>query len=199
MNYLDVYKGCFNDPQYSNEHHIQYDYVIRQINATFLAPLRGSGAEPGLKRPKRVIDVGSGRGQLIALIQMNFPDVEITSVDLEKFHKRDVAQFIQCDLSKPASRDQLKKSGTYDLVTCTDVFEHLDESFMEDVISTLATLAPNAIYAVANHSDVINGIELHTIQRDHLWWSALFEKYYTILDFTSDYGGRLYQFTLKRN
>ena len=186
MDYLDVYKGCFNNPQYSNEHHIQYDYVIRQINTTLS------------ETPKKVIDVGSGRGQLIALIQMNFPDVEITSVDLEKFHKRDVSRFIQCDLSNPVSRDQLKKSGPYDLVTCTDVFEHLNESFMEDVISTLATLAPNAIYAVANHSDVINGIELHTIQRDHLWWSALFEKYYTILDFTSDYGGRLYQFSLKR-
>jgi 2-polyprenyl-3-methyl-5-hydroxy-6-metoxy-1,4-benzoquinol methylase len=186
MDYHNVYKGCFSNPSYSAHHHIQYDYVIQHMKENLQVA------------PKSVIDIGSGRGQLIRMIRNHYPETEITSADLEKFHQESVSNFIQCDLSKAECREELKKTATYDLATCTDVFEHLDESFIEDVIATLAELAPNAIYAIANHSDVINGIELHTIQRDHTWWIVLLEKYYTILDFKSDYDGRLYQFTLKR-
>ena len=186
MDYHDVYKGCFSNPHYSVEHHIQYDYVIRQMINTCATP------------PKKVVDVGSGRGQLISMIKGLYPAAEITSVDLEKFHQIDIQRFIECDLSNPVSREKLKQSGPYDVVTCTDVLEHLNESFIEPVIATLAALAPHAIFAVANHSDVINGIELHTIQRDHIWWMMLLGKYYKITDFRSDYDGRLYQFNLER-
>ena len=61
MDYLGVYKTCFSDQTYSNAHHVQYDYVIEKIASVHKDDDAFS-----------LIDIGSGRGQLIALIKQKF-------------------------------------------------------------------------------------------------------------------------------
>lgn len=179
MNYLDIYQKSFDTPDYSNSEHYQYYHVLSILqnkydkNDTF-----------------SVIDIGSGRGQLISAISMHFPNSVITSVDLKKFHNCNVNEFITCDLSKESDRDKIQ--GKYDILICTDVFEHLDKCFIQDVIYLCARLSSTCILAIANHSDIINGIELHTIQECSDWWDVLIKKYFNIDKYDMFYQNRLY-------
>ena len=179
MNYLDVYTNSFNTSSYSASHHVQYDYVIDVLKSRYQPDSVFS-----------IIDIGSGRGQLIALIRSTFKNSVITSVDLHKFHPYEVNTFITCDLSN--NNDRNKITGTYDVVVSTDVFEHLDKSFINDIITMCSRLSNTCIFAIANHSDIINGIELHTIQEPHTYWNALLEPYFTIQEIIIMHDNQLY-------
>lgn len=170
MNYLDVYSKCFADTDYSNHYHTQYDYAIARLKTRYERTAKF-----------RVIDVGSGRGQVIKLLKSNFPNCEIVSVDLMNFHNIPVNNFVICDLSKEADRTRLKADyGKFDVLVNTDVLEHLDKSFIEDVIKLFSELSSLSILAIANHSDIVNGVELHTIQENHKWWGDMLSKYFKI-------------------
>jgi 2-polyprenyl-3-methyl-5-hydroxy-6-metoxy-1,4-benzoquinol methylase len=182
MNYTDVYTMAFSNKQYSNDHHIQYNYVIEELKLMFK-----------LDDQFEVIDIGSGRGQMINAIQANFKNAIITSVDLERFNTISGITFIQCDLSKAEDRNKLLLKK-YDVVVSTDVLEHLDISFITEVIELFSKLSNKSILAIANHSDVWNGIELHTIQGNSIWWMNLLNKYFKLQKFESIFDDILYLF-----
>ena len=179
MNYLDVYKKCFGVETYSNCHHIQYDWVIDNIKKKF-----------NREDIINIIDIGSGRGQTISLIKQNFPNSKITSVDLEKFHPYDVEQFIPCDLS--SSSDRSKINGIYDVLICTDILEHLDKSFIKDVVEMCSKLSKYCLFAIANHSDMLNNIELHTIQEKNDWWENIINLFFIIQNYSCHFNNTLY-------
>lgn len=179
MNYLDVYTKSFNTLTYSASHHIQYDYVINILKSLYKPDDVFS-----------VIDIGSGRGQLILLIKSTFKNCNITSVDLQKFHPYEVNTFIACDLSNNDDRNKI--TGVYDIVVSTDVFEHLDKSFINDIIKMCSGLSTISIFAIANHSDIINNIELHTIQEPHTYWNKLIEPYFRIEECKIMFDNQLY-------
>jgi 2-polyprenyl-3-methyl-5-hydroxy-6-metoxy-1,4-benzoquinol methylase len=181
MNYLQVYTDAFSQPQYSAQDHVQYHYVTDLLDKLAL---------PSFK----VIDVGSGRGQLIQRIRQRHPSAHITSVDLRRFHDEPVDEFIRCDLSNAADRERI--AGTYSILTCTDVLEHLDKSYVDEVLARFSKLAGLSVLAIANHSDVINGVELHTIQEDHHWWEERLGRHFEILDRQHMYAGRLYMYVV---
>ncbi|MEI7441200.1 MAG: hypothetical protein WCK43_06160 [bacterium] len=89
-------------------------------------------------------------------------------------------------------------SKKYDVAVCTDVLEHLDKAFIEDVVGLLSRLSDNVVLAIANHSDVWNGVELHTIQESDIWWDSLLKKYFKLKDKQVRYDGRLYQYSMNR-
>jgi 2-polyprenyl-3-methyl-5-hydroxy-6-metoxy-1,4-benzoquinol methylase len=189
MDYKKVYDMAFSHPSYSNEEHIQYKYVqdnIQQFNLP----------------NNKIIEIGSGRGQNLQKCIDNKDNIQnliLTSVDLNNYHNMTVDTFIKADLSKPDDRLEILNSGLYDILICTDVFEHLDKRFIEDVIELCAKLAKYSIIAIANHSDIHNGIELHTIQESDTWWDELLKKHFTITDKQKHYGNRLYMYKLVSN
>ena len=185
MNYLDIYEKSFNVTDYSNEYHFQYSYMLDILQKKYNSNDQFS-----------VIDIGSGRGQLIKLIMTNFPNSKITSVDLKKFHKYDIHEFISCDLSKAADRDNV--TGNYDVLLSTDVFEHLDKTFINDVINMCSRLSSTCLFAIANHSDILNGIELHTIQESMEWWNNVLSSSFKIDICESHSTNRLYTFQCSR-
>lgn len=184
MDYTKVYTDAFNTASYSNDHHIQYDYVINYLKRQFTAD-----------SSFHIVDIGSGRGQLISLIKQSFNNAKITSVDLDNFHFKEVNNFIKCDLSNSNDRMTLSENK-YDILVSTDVLEHLDISFIADVIKMFSKMADKSILAVANHSDIINGVELHTIQKDKLWWNNLIGKYFNINECLEKYNNRLFLYEL---
>jgi 2-polyprenyl-3-methyl-5-hydroxy-6-metoxy-1,4-benzoquinol methylase len=184
MDYTKVYTNAFNTPSYSNDHHIQYDYVIDYLKTQFTSDSTFN-----------IVDIGSGRGQLISLIKESFNNAKITSVDLEKFHFKEVNNFIKCDLSNSNDRAKLLENK-YDILVSTDVLEHLDISFIDDVIQMFSKMSHKSILAVANHSDIINGVELHTIQKEKFWWNNLIGKYFNINECLEKYNGRLFLYKL---
>lgn len=181
MDYLQTYSSAFSNKTYSSEHHIQYDFAIDCIKKihnhldTFTC-----------------IDIGSGRGHLIKMVKNCFPNSTITSVDLEKFNNENV-NFKKCDLSNADDRNNLI-DNSYNVLCCTDVFEHLDKSFIEDVIKMCSVLSKNCVLAIANHSDIMNGIELHTIQENDKWWELYLTKYFVIEKKEIRYNGTLYMY-----
>lgn len=181
MNYLQVYTDAFSQPQYSAQDHVQYHYATDLLEQLAL---------PSFK----LIDVGSGRGQLIQRIRARHPAAHITSADLDRFHDVQVDEFVRCDLSVAADRERL--GGTYNVLTCTDVLEHLDKSYVDAVLARFAALAGLSVLAIANHSDVMNGVELHTIQEDHHYWEGLLSRHFEILDRRYMYDGRLYMYVV---
>lgn len=186
MDYLNVYTNTFSDNTYSNHDHVQYSLGIHAISEHFKND-----------STFKLIDIGSGRGQLLNNIRSSYPNARITSVDLQKFHNNPSSydEFISCNLSLKTDRDNIVDK--YDILTCTDVFEHLDLSFIEDVVAKCAELAPYSFLAIANHSDIWNGVELHTIQKDTEWWSSLLSKYYKINSYESKSNGALMVFRCK--
>jgi ubiquinone/menaquinone biosynthesis C-methylase UbiE len=96
MNYLDVYSKVFNNKTYSRGSHIQYGFALQEIIDLYT-----------IEKKFNLIDIGSGRGQLIKKIK-KFTHADITSVDINKFHNLDVT-FLKCDLSKSSEREELMK------------------------------------------------------------------------------------------
>ena len=146
-----------------------------------------------------IIEIGSGRGQNLLKIlneKNSIKNLVLTSVDLNNFHNITVDKFIKCDLSIESNRNLLK-NNTYDILVCTDVFEHLDKSFIEDVIKICSEISTYSILAIANHSDILNGVELHTIQENNVYWENIINKYFEIHKKETHYNGRLYMYVVK--
>lgn len=186
MDYLDIYKKTFAIDSYSNEHHIQYDFIVNELKKIY----------SDIDRQFKLIDIGSGRGQVLSYIKNIYTNANITSVDLEKFNNIKIDNFIKCDLSNQTDRNNI--CGLYDILICTDVFEHLDKSFIEDVINMCSKLSNKCIFGIANHSDIQNGIELHTIQENDLWWDKIILKYFNINDKLIKYDGRLFLYVCEK-
>jgi cyclopropane fatty-acyl-phospholipid synthase-like methyltransferase len=182
MDYKSVYKTAFSNISYSNDDHIQYDYVVKKLKTMFSPD-----------DTFELIDVGSGRGQLLQLVRKEFKNAILTSVDLQKIHNVPVNYFIECDLSNNSDR-LLLLNKKYDVLVCTDVLEHLDKSFIVDVFNTFFKLSNKSILAIANHSDILDGVELHTIQENNQWWEIYINTFYSIDDMVSAYNGRLYMY-----
>lgn len=178
--YLKIYEAAFTNRRYNVHRPTEPSYVFavnvaRQIKAT------------------SIVDIGSGRGCMLTLFD---PAIKIISVDLRRFHNLPY-DFITADLSTPAGRAIIAALKA-DLVTCNGVLEHLDESFIDDVITAMSSTAPHAVIMTADHSDIINGVELHTLRRPPAWWRERFERRYKILNDRPHYNGRSHSFDLLR-
>jgi methylase of polypeptide subunit release factors len=73
MDYKKIYESSFNQTGYNlhpdNEFRFQFvnDYIkTNEINS--------------------IIDIGSGRGNILKIIKETYPNVEVTSTDIKKFH-----------------------------------------------------------------------------------------------------------------
>ena len=180
INYRQIYENSFSDLKYNfhsdNEYRFNmvYDYInVNKIN--------------------NIIDISSGRGNIIKHILNNYPNIEILSCDLKKFHDYDV-EFIEMDL---CNKDTFKIRKKYDLLTCLDVLEHISKECIDDVLSFFSNISKNALITIANHSDIQNGVELHVIQENMEYWEPLISKYFEIIKNETQYNNTLYMLTLK--
>lgn len=121
-----------------------------------------------------ILDAGCGEGNHLKRMIKNGYDafgIELSSVCCDKFlqdvpHKNvDIIGF-----------RNYKKN--FDALICMDVLEHIPIKFIDDTIDALSTFSNVAFLGIANHSDVINGVELHEIQESNKWWFEKLSKYY---------------------
>lgn len=182
MDYKKTYEKSFENANYNlhSDQEFRFQYVI---NA--LAKIKVGS----------VIDISSGRGNLINVIRNFDPKINIASTDLKKFHNYDVP-FFEVNLCEPDTFKNIKPNK-FDLLTCLDVMEHIEKGCVEDVIRVFSEISRFSILTIANHSDILNGVELHVIQENLTYWKPIIEKYFVILDQQEHYNGRLYLFTLK--
>lgn len=167
MNYKEIYTGAFNIDRYSRrEDTPRYSKVMDSILAY---------------KPKTLLDIGAGRGQIERAIKAAGLDTKISVADLDNFTKEDV-EFFRIDLSHFTHKDICK---TFDVIICIDVLEHIEPQYLPLIINEISLLAPLAFISTANHSNVeiINGepVELHLVQEPIEYWIKLLEPSFNIL------------------
>ena len=177
-----IYKRIFMKHKEYNVHDIdkdRYDFVIDGIIDNDY---------------NKIIDISSGRGSLIKHLRNKKQDIHITSTDIHKFNNLDV-EFIQLDLTK---KDDLNKiTETYDMLSCLDVLEHIEEKHINDVLLAFKKISNHFCFTVANHSEIIDRFELHLIQKNKDWWDEIFENHFTIINSFVKYDDRSFCYTLK--
>lgn len=122
----------------------------------------------------KIVDAGCGEGiHLKRLLTKGYDvfGIEISEVCCENFLKNMPHENIDI-------LSYCNKGKKFDGLICMDLLEHIDPSQIEETVESLSGIAPTAFFGIANHSDIINGVELHLIRQDSLWWSGLIGKYY---------------------
>jgi len=165
MDYLETYSKLFS----------------QKYNEYGGSPVSGKYSIDFIKKNniKSIIDISTGTGTFLKLLSSEVSDIEITCTDLNKFNNLDY-EFISLDLSNDKDFEKIKKNG-YELLTCLDVLEHLDKSFIENVLNNFAQISKNVILTIANHHDIQNGVELHTIIEDMNYWEPIISKYFYVV------------------
>lgn len=175
----EVYKNLFKNLNWYNSDVdcYNYKYVINELNK--------------INKFSSILDIGTGRGNLVKLILKHYPNIKISTSDIENFHNIDV-NFYKIDLTDINSLKNIEK---HDIITCTDVLEHLPENNIKNVIEAFSKKCKFAIFTIANHSEVINGVELHLIQKDLDFWQKIIKEFFEIKNVETFYNGRLYLLT----
>lgn len=141
-----------------------------------------------------LIDIGSGRGHMLKLIHNNFPNATITSADLDNFHNLDfVDYFNKCNIISSVDRNNLLKNK-YDVLINLDFLEHIEEKYIDDILTTFHDLSKYCIISIANHSDILNGVELHLIQKNNDWWKSKLEDKFNITYYRDNGKDTLYMY-----
>ena len=120
-----------------------------------------------LKKAKRVLDYGCGKGSFVRYVQENLPDVEIVGYD-------------------PAVEEYSKlPEGHFDFIWCTDVLEHIEPELIDNIINHLKELSTDYLYVSANctkaKKHLADGRNAHLIIQPKEWWNEKLISIGTIL------------------
>lgn len=170
INYLKLYTDTFIHAEYNSSDSLSYSFLSSSVKH-----LKDTDNEV-----KSILDIGSGRGNVITTLLEHFPMNIITSADLKKFHDY-TCNFIELDLSKDFNL------AKYDLITCLDVMEHLEENLVDRVFKSISEASKFQVFSIANHKDAPYEIDLHLTIQDCDWWTNKLEKYFEIIDVKSIY------------
>ena len=151
------------------------DYSIHDINE-----LRYQISNDYVKKNnvQNMVDIGSGRGILLDLLNKENPNLKILSTDLNKFHNLNF-DFKEIDLSNKDTFFNI--DNKFQLLTCLDVLEHLEKHCIEDVFKWFSEVSENQVLTIANHSEILHGEEIHLIQEDMSYWEPIVSKYFDIV------------------
>src|SRR5262245_37997923 len=123
-----------------------------------------------LVRPRRVVDVGCGRGTWLAAFR-DYGAEEILGIDGDYVDRErlEIApdEFLRCDLSRPPAVDR-----QFDLAVCLQVAEHLPEESADNLVALLTSLAPVVLFSAAVPSQ---GGTNHVNEQWPDYWAARFE------------------------
>lgn len=140
----------------------------------------------GIKGP--LLDAGCGQGIHLKRMLSHHIDafgIELSRVCFEKFLKDYPAENTDIQtFSKTCSR-------VFSGLICMDVLEHIPPEDLDSNLQALHRLSPaSAMFGIANHSDILNGVELHLIRENQDWWLQRLSSVYKNIElvFQSDDG-----------
>jgi len=119
-------------------------------------------------RPRRVVDVGCGSGNLMAALSDRH--VEVFGVDVaEAALQRCAARGVRAERFD-LTGDTPLPGAPYDLAISCEVAEHLDEQYADRFLDHLATAA-STIYMTAAEPNPVKGVGLHHVnERPNAYW-----------------------------
>ena len=183
MNYRKTYNKLFATYGYNNHTHREprFLFVLHEVMKFNL---------------KSLIDIGTGSGDILEVIQKIKPDAKLTAVDLNNYHNLNNVNHITADVTQELDRE--KVLGEYEVLTCLDCLEHFEEICIHGILEMFSRLSENFLFSIANHSDIVDGVELHLIQKGSTWWTNLLSEFSEITYFESLCDDRLYLYKCKR-
>ena len=186
MDYNKIYADIFKLSEYNSDNSVSYE---RAINF--------------LKKVNQVIsidnitDIGSGKANLIKKIR-DINELRIFSYDLECFYNINKFKNIEFNCLNLSNKKELSKIYDTHILFCLDVMEHIEEKYIDNILEIFSKKSPFCFLTIANHSDIINGNELHLIQKDNIFWDEKIKKYFNILEYETFYEKRLMCYSLQR-
>lgn len=183
MDYENIYKKVFEQPSYNSDTSKSYKIAIEFLQKN--------------KNVKTICDIGSGKGNLIKNILNEDNTYELYCYDLKCFlnlNLLDSVKFSELNLTKKQDLSKIKKC---DLLFCLDVLEHIEEKYVDNILYYFSKKSKKAFITIANHSDIINGQELHLIQKNNLFWDEILLKYFNIMNYREEYDKRLMIYSLE--
>lgn len=129
----------------------------------------------GRTGPATVIDIGCGRGDFAR--EMLGKGYDVSCVDFSNVCCTEFLSDIEHECV--GIIDFSKRKVKFDAAICICVLEHCTEENLGPHIKSIAKISDSVLFGISNHSDrVLNGIELHPIQRDQDWWNKKISKYF---------------------
>lgn len=115
-----------------------------------------------------LLDVGTGRGEFMQTAKsLGYDPVMGTEVVPALFRTDEVVFALASALPWT--------SGSWDVVTCMDVLEHLPPEDTQDAVAEIGRVASKAvILSVADYPHVYRGVDLHVNRRQYNEWDELF-------------------------
>lgn len=166
MKYKEIYDHVFSHVKYNSEN-------------IDLSPSYGMIKEWLVNNTgKTLIDVGCGRGFITAKIMEDFPDLEISTADLGKYHTLSTEHF-DLDMSGDG-REKITK--IYDFLISNGVLEHIDIKDLDISVEWLSKICKQAFIMTANHQDSYAGHKLHITNEPESFWNELISKYFIIIN-----------------
>lgn len=112
--------------------------------------------------PKTVLDYGAGQG--------TFKDEYIRVSDLGETN----LNLSITNYDPAVERHNVKPEGVFDMVVCTDVLEHIEPEFLDNVLQEIWDYTGKAAYLLISCRPAKNilpdGRNAHLIQEDPQWW-----------------------------
>ena len=121
--------------------------------------------------PRRVLDIGSGTGDLAADLLEAFANVEVLGLELSAEgverarSKAPRAEFLRCDLSAQATPpEQYRGWATH--AVCSEVLEHVDDP-VGLLVNSRAFMAPGCVVVVTVPGGPVTAYDRHIGHRRH--------------------------------
>jgi SAM-dependent methyltransferase len=127
-------------------------------------------------RPVRVLEIGSGQGELSREIKRRYPDVELTGIDLSpaglEVARRKVpeARFLEQDLMRPLAGPELAGWATH--AVCSEVLEHVADPATA-LRNVRAALAPGCRLVITVPSGPMSAFDKHIGHLRHFTATSL--------------------------
>lgn len=115
-----------------------------------------------LSRPATILDYGAGQSDLVD---------NVRCFTLKVRHRYDPA------IPKIATVEL----NNYDVVICTDVFEHFDQDEVDEVLAHIASIGASAIFCISTRVAVTvlpNGENAHATVRPASWWLDTMKRHF---------------------
>lgn len=141
----------------------------------------------------KICDIGCGKGHYSrALYKNNYQN--IFGIEVSKFCSDNFLSDIPHVNANFLDYSKQIYNHSYDYSLCMDVLEHIDPLEVDNFISEIYRISKNSILGIANHSDIIQNIELHLIQENSEWWREKISKYWSNVTLLCNYNERFFIF-----
>lgn len=146
-----------------SDHYVNQLYKLHHFKKSFGTAGKYKGLQDWFEKtqPKSLVDYGCGKGQLMFNLQEKYPACEFTGYD--------------------PGIDAFKElpTGTYDALICTDVLEHIEPKYIDNVLQHIQGLFNKSAFLIIDtvpaRKFLADGRNAHLILADQEWWTSKIE------------------------